>query len=137
MTREYEELIERLGKLTGPDRGADVLIASAIDWEGPLVHRPVKQFIKDMGGVAEVVKSFESGGLNAFICIPHYTSSIDAAMTLVPEGFKWKLGYSRFVPHVAELRDYRGEPRLGMFIGEHDHSRAIALCIAALRARSQ
>jgi hypothetical protein len=69
---------------------------------------------------------------------PMYCFLIDAALTLVPEGFRWKLGYSRHVPCVAELIDYRPimEPNLGRFDGECDSTHAIALCIAALHARS-
>lgn len=64
-----------------------------------------------------------------------FTHSIDDALTLVPEGFKWRCGYGRLVPHNAVVVDY-AERGLGSFVGECDSNRAIALCIAALKARS-
>lgn len=113
-----QSLIEKVGKLTGPGREVDAEIALATGWR----QEP------------HVDGNWRSPqGL--FVGLPFFTKFIDAALTLVPEGFKWKVGYSRFVDHVAELRDYRDKPLLGTFIGESDHNRAIALCIASLKAR--
>jgi hypothetical protein len=67
------------------------------------------------------------------IIVPSYSTSIDAALTLLPEGFKWKCGYSRHVPHNAEVVDY--DSHRGTFIGESDASRCLALLSAILRAR--
>lgn len=67
------------------------------------------------------------------IIVPEYSTSIDAALTLLPEGFKWKCGYSRHVPHNAEVIDYSAHT--GTFIGESDASRCLALLAAILRAR--
>lgn len=127
-----QELIVKLEKLTGPDREADVLIAAAIDWEGPLVHRPVSQFIKDMGGVSAVVKSFDSGGLNAFRYIPEYTSSIDAALP------------GEDIVVTAELNPHPDKPeekkwmalQRGAKIAAYARTEALARRIAALRALS-
>jgi len=66
------------------------------------------------------------------IIVPEFTASIDAAMSLVPEGHLWKVGYSRHVPHVAEVVDYQSHR--GTFVAECDSNRAIALCAAVLRA---
>lgn len=65
--------------------------------------------------------------------IPPLTASLDAVLTLLPEGFKWKCGYSRHVPHNAEVIDYSAHT--GTFIGESDASRCLALLAAILRAR--
>lgn len=62
-----------------------------------------------------------------------YTASLDAAMTLVPEGFKWKCGFSDHVPHWCELWP---DDRSGYLHGYSDHSRPLAICAAALRARA-
>lgn len=62
---------------------------------------------------------------------PRYTSSLDAAVTLVPNGFQWQI---RSIPteetmvHVAQV-DWR--PPMNC----QGYSPAIALCIAALKAR--
>lgn len=67
------------------------------------------------------------------IC-PRYTASIDLAVSLVPKGFSWRCGYSYHVPHQAELVDYEGHS--GRYDGSSDHSRALAICTAVLRALS-
>lgn len=66
---------------------------------------------------------------------PHYSASIDAALTLVPKGFAWTLASQgttdfRFFASVAfPDEDCDGTPTLAA-------TPAIALCIAALRARA-
>lgn len=65
------------------------------------------------------------------IC-PRYTASIDLAASLIPKGFLWKCGYSRHVPHQAEVVDYEGHT--GRYDGVSDHSRALSICAAAIRA---
>lgn len=64
--------------------------------------------------------------------VPHYTTSVDAALTLVPEGMRWTCGFSNHVPHNAQVWT-----STGFYEGECDSNRAIALCIAALKAREE
>lgn len=109
-------LIERLEKAEGPDRELDEELALISGCE----RKDHWWKVNGAWGLA----------------LPAFTSSVDAALTLVPEGFKWKAGYSRYVPHNAGIQDYRANPVLGVFVGECDSNRAIALCIAVLRARS-
>lgn len=61
-----------------------------------------------------------------------YTSSLDAAMTLVPKGkIARRYVVSRHVPHTWEVAvDYAH----GGWIGHSDSSSPLALCIAAIRA---
>ncbi len=80
-----------------------------------------------------------SGAWNA---IPAYTTSLDAALTLVPEGWEWLVrggddeNFANVtrggVPVMMEGRqinpDWQRNP-------VYAHSPALALCIAALRAR--
>ncbi len=63
---------------------------------------------------------------------PRYTTSLDAALTLVPEGWRW------------EAADYGGGdqdgPRAELWHGVHHYGAfggtpVLAVCIAALRAR--
>lgn len=113
VTSSLSDLIARLEKATAGSRELDAEIGAALglcDHSGPAHHRPFKDWAKP------------------------YTSSIDAAMTLVPEGHLWKCGYSRYVPHIAEIVDY--DSHRGSFVGECDSNRAIALCIASLKARA-
>lgn len=110
-----QELIAALEKATEPDRELDVAIYHLLY---PTTRIEGDKYVND-----------------CFLePMPFYTSSIDAAMTLVPEGHKWKCGYSRHVPHNAEVIDYEG--RNGSFVGECDSNRAIALCIASLKSRA-
>lgn len=60
--------------------------------------------------------------------IPAYTASIDAAMTLVPEGEIWAIDYLRSPKTVA---------RVGAFNQGSAATPALALCAAALKARQQ
>ena len=69
---------------------------------------------------------------------PHfYTSSIDAALTLVPEGYFYFLGKGRLEPdeplYGAQIIAMGAHDR-PIGTGEHDISLALALCIAALAA---
>lgn len=108
------DLIERLEKATGPDAELDYAIGELLYMQG---RKPWECF--NYGKEGPAIK---------------FTASIDAALTLLPgEDFHWKAGYSKHVRHNAEVRDLM-HPDKGVFIGEHDHSRAIALCIAALKA---
>ncbi len=64
------------------------------------------------------------------------TTSLDAAMTLVPDGFKWRCGYSRHIDHVAEVVDYNSHK--GTYVGECvTGNRSLALCASALRAAAE
>ena len=126
-------LIERLEKAEGPSRELDILIGYAVDLEADEGHMSFRNNF-DICGMKQMLRMAESYQNVWSTMLPRYTSSIDAALTLVPEGFKWKAGYSYLVPHNAEVRDYRDNPICGSFIGESDANRAIAICIAALKA---
>ena len=68
--------------------------------------------------------------------LPHYTTSIDAALTLVPEGMEWAL--SNHGQTGAEQLCWAGvfgSPFIGSECDSHAATPVLALCIAALRAR--
>jgi hypothetical protein len=108
MTRE--ELIAALEAATGPSRELDAAIFSHLyGWSYPLVGAAVHDFREN--GAA-------------------YTASIDAALTLVPDGCEaviWTAGGADVFPATPGLRAYDAT---------HAATPAIALCIAALRARA-
>lgn len=126
---KIEELISSLEKATGPNRELDILIGQATAVYGWRVCDDgcVECYIPDGHEYGE-------GWFDTGQELPAYTASIDAAMTLVPEG--WYC--------VEILRDNEGEwvPRLhqnqrGLLSAHANHPRLpIALCIAALRARA-
>ena len=63
--------------------------------------------------------------------VPHYTTSIDAALTLVPEGSTgFLLNADEPYSQATIFRD--GDGAIGQGLGK---SPALALCIAALRAK--
>ena len=102
-----KELIERLEDARGPNFDLDREIMYAVH-NTPMRHRS----FGDMP--------------------PAYSSSLDAAVSIVPDGWFWEAGYSRNVPHNARVASTNGS---GGFVAECDSNRAIALCIAALKAR--
>lgn len=107
---DLQDLIIRLEEAEGPDWKLSQDIGEAVG-AGPRHQHPGSQ---------------EPVHLN-------YTASLDAAVSLVPEGWEWKCEFGRFVPHIAIISS--SKIAYGCFAGECDSNRAIALCIAALKAR--
>lgn len=108
------DLIERIEAAEGPSRELDAEIAKAVGAE----H-----------GSREKV-SMESRSIYYIDeCAPAYTASLDAAMTLVPEGFDW-----------AVFRT-NGGLTVHAWCGSREDvfaaTPALALCAAALRAKEQ
>jgi hypothetical protein len=103
------ELAERVEALTGPDREVDCRVWAA----------------------------FNGGGFDTFVAVvpnfhdwraPYYTASIDAAMTLVPEGREWAIGLEDggAFAHVHRPSEYAGMVEAS--------TPALALTAAALRS---
>ena len=116
-------LADLVEKLMGPDREIDGEICLALGWTHQKMKGDSKPYYRKPGDKVYYLRSEP----------PAYTGSLDAAMTLAPEGYKWRCGYSRHVPHNAEVIDYSAHT--GTFIGESDASRCLALLAAILRAR--
>lgn len=117
-----KDLITRLENADGPSRELDLAIALAVGIDA-----------KDGARVfADRPHPVEKDAMG-WIPLRHFTSSIDAAITLVPEGAEWNAtniyGIARTEVGL-NFNDY------GPFYGERkDGNIAIALCIAALKAR--
>lgn len=121
-----EELIAALEKATGPDRELDadivrVAFNAGVTWRStqytmevfPAVHWEAPH---PYAGMSEPV--------------PAYTASIDAALALVPDGHQsviWTAGGADVFP---------ATPGLHAYDTTYAATPAIALCIAALRARA-
>lgn len=111
------DLIERLKKATGPDRDLDLAIGEAVgaaDHSGPAYHRPFREWAK------------------------HYTTSIDAALTLVPPQCWGEISWAGVLGLKENPRSY---PIVTLGPGEDGQETQsatipIALCIAALKARA-
>lgn len=105
-------LIERLEALTSPVRAVDSEISKAVR------------------GYAFDTELRELYG-------PHYTASIDAAMTLVPEGLPWSLNYPANDDGSRSCHGIPTKPTADVCgILGHAATPAIALCLAALKARN-
>lgn len=123
------ELIARLEKVTGPDREIDAQIAMLVGAVPEGAMRP---------SAAEDIGTFATSAYGFWTC-KDYTASIDAALTLVPGTMWWLVGAGQTRPdeplHGAQIRKPRF-PGGGVVVGEAEHQcQAIALCIAALKAR--
>lgn len=115
-----EELIKRLEAATGPDRELDIAIDRALfpeSYARPSDPTPV-DLPEDFGKDAMSMMMHPA---------PAYTASIDAALTLVPEGARWDVQRDRTAAFASID---------GVTTGRCA-TPAIALCIAALRARAE
>lgn len=117
---ELLELAERCKKATGPDRELDAEIAKSLGW-------PNVRYYSANGGIF----SKENDEMRP---VPEWTASIDAALTLVPEGWAVLLAFSE----QRSVCDVHTNP-LGQEGTWPAHSTAatpaLALCAAALKAR--
>ena len=110
------ELIEKLERADGPSRELDASIQRAF------AGSPSDHWFADHKGVWVSDDS-----------APRYTASIDAALTLVPEGALWSAEAwdtnGVYPAHVRASAWVLGAPR------GYAATPAIALCIAALKAK--
>lgn len=65
---------------------------------------------------------------------PHYTSSIDAALTVIPPEYGWNVNWWGFVQLFRKEDEAAGGAMRGLIVGDQ-RPPAIALCVAGLRAR--
>lgn len=119
-----DELIAALEKAEGPSRKLDEAIVVSL--------YPRAQFRTDEGYIDPIVFHAEPL-VTQKAMLPRYTASIDAALTLVPDGMEWSLTtlYGEATAEVG-LNNTTGMHSTGR---RKDGNVAIALCIAALRAR--
>ena len=112
-------LIKRLEALTGPSREVDAEIAKATGWTA------VPWEFEGARGVA-----WYASGPEAYKECPHFTGSIDAALTLMPATLKNTILLQTSSPAKAGFgRDGK------KFTYLEGATAPIALCIAALKAR--
>lgn len=124
MTLSLAQLIEKLEAATGGSAELNQMIAEADGWV-------CKNLFDEITGPELVWCK----GPKRRILPPDYSGSIDAALTLVPENCTRATGnlnandmyWACVTPHAEPCPDYTGESVV---------NEAIALCIAALRARS-
>lgn len=139
MSNELIALAERCEAATGPDRTLDRDIEIAIQniegcgYDDPRDNITARPVLISHGAQPHNYEISAFSGIS--LRTPReYTSSVDGALALVPEGrILRQYAVSRFVPHTCEVAvDYAH----GGWIGHSDHTFALALCAAALRARA-
>lgn len=118
-----DELIERLENAKGPDRDLDAFIAREVgaypsDWQTTLPGYSLEYFL-----------AWSS-------CAPAYTSSIDAALTLVPEGHGYIINAEHGEKPQASIPYDAGSGYMHA-LWYFAATPALALCIASLKARKQ
>lgn len=110
-----QHLIDKLNAAAGPDQALDLEIARAVG--AVTLHK---------------VEADEPAVESA----PRYTGSLDAAVTLIPEGYFWLAGHGRDSPHEPLGGAQVIDPESDEDIGEGEASTVpLAICIAALSAR--
>lgn len=135
---QYADLIARVEKASGPDRELDIEIfraVVAVPNEGQMVGVEPRQWDPRY---TPLLVPHPKWGFSPAVSddAERYTASIDAALTLAPEGANcW--GFDK-TPIGSEAYFSRNHVSDGHWYvsGFHCHS-AIAICIAALRAREQ
>ena len=141
MTRD--ELIAALEAATGPSRELDGAIAKSVGWAAQRNNWWPPEEAAKARRQKRSLWSCDRGPLP----LPDYTSSIDAALSLVPEGYQidsmgeWAHQMLRAAGPWFVILMPRGNlppPERDREARRHDHApnAAIALCIAALKARS-
>lgn len=112
-------LIARLESADGPSRELDWAIAESLGWT--------------RCQVGQVIACYAPGDPHMKAGAPRYTASIDAALTLVPEG--WHMSVNTTVGALlqgsAAVRDRDGGPSFASAAS----TPALALAAAALKAR--
>lgn len=126
------DLIDRIESADGPSRELDYLIALARGWRLVAQDWPEKSNWHDADGTYR-------GRNGDPDCPPRWTASIDAALTLVPEGQgRWPQLYyiSRNPNNTAQGHRWEiwTKNRPKPYRGHHKKSAALALCIVAIRA---
>jgi hypothetical protein len=120
-----EELIalaERVEALDGPDREVDRLIC-------PLQGIRSKDEGHSLGRCY-----YDANGHG--VPLPAYTASLDAAMTLVPEGWEWTISAYADGAIATCAPAAKAHPTILVGDGENALLPALALTAAALRARA-
>jgi len=126
-------LAERCEQAAGPDRELDVAIAFAC---GIVTHRQGNCFYTKNRYCSVMVLDYDYDDTEYRAPeLPSYTASLDAAVTLVPEGWRYDLTNGDLVskekPAARLTPDFAGP----CFDG-YAQKVPLALCIAALRARA-
>jgi hypothetical protein len=118
-------LAERCEQAAGPSNGLDAEIALAIGYTHERRGTERACWWRTPAGQQLAYVGYKNHP-------PFFTGSLDAAVTLVPEGWTW----ARFRGGVVECMTRNGPNDFTLFEHGEGISAALALCAAALRARA-
>lgn len=128
----WAELCSRLEQI-GPNYALECDIAEADGWE----------VIKVNDGIIGSETYFARDGLRR-AAPPHYTTKIEDALTLLPDGWYWRCGYTpsfKAWAHIQKTYSDHTEPNKTEFTAKREYwderpmTVAIAMCIAICKAR--
>lgn len=123
-------LADLVEKLTGPDRDLEAEIWLACT---PGATRNKWSYVHKATG-RECTVDETRDATNRLIIVPEYTTSIDASLTLLPEGWLWSAGVCRRENHASvgsEIGTVEGE----LIFETFGATAPLALLAAILRAR--
>lgn len=122
-------LISRLEQAEAGSRELDLHIAVAIDWRWDEWEddEPTLRTMIDKHSWSWMLSRM---GDSLWRMVPHYTTSIDAAMSLVPEDHHWAIGQETSFAW-ATVEHWSGSPH---FEASAVRTPALALCVASLKA---
>lgn len=125
------DLADRVEALEGPDREVDALIASIVRLER--VPHWARNWAGEWRGTehGSVVLMEANGSPGPHFMAREYTTSLDSAMSLVPEGYA--LGFKR----APCQRSHAMLATIGYEVNASGATPALALTAACLRARAQ
>lgn len=123
MDNELLALAERVEALTGPDREVDAEIF-LLQWPGYHIQTDCEPFPDEV----QPGRIQEAGGFG-YRTAPSYTAALDAAMSLVPEGWDVDIEVRQSFAHVFMENDEALEAE-----ANNAATPALALTAAALRA---
>lgn len=129
-----KELRDRVAKAQGPDREIDCLLAFAFTGDvqvaikGPL-RAPLPYMLSE--AVERPSELRQIAADDSIGMILRYTASIDAAVTLVPQGWEWNMSKSALGRFYCFVRN--GNHRTATELHEgHAETPALALCLARI-----
>lgn len=127
-------LIERIEASSEGSRELDVAIGLAVG--GFFIAEPRWPGAEPMIGYVDSDGSrVEPGNGAQDSLVPRYTASIDAAATLVPDGWYWRAGHGVLWPGWAHLnRKHPDHCDRDDEHSAHGETPALALCAASLKA---
>lgn len=129
---DLSDLISRVEKASGPDRIIDIDVFRSLG--APLPDEFLEQKIDLEWDEVDLCFVMPLDGMRIRYEPPHYTSSLDAVLTLLPEGWWWSAGVCRRENHASvgsEIGTVEGE----LIFETFGATAPLALLSAILRAR--